>query len=379
MTALADYAKLESEARFFDGTSARPQEVVVSFGERSLIIMALDDRALAHWPLATLRALGDPGETSVQIVPDPEADERVVLTDPEMIAAIRAVCPGLYARKANRRGIRRVLVWSAAALGSVALILFVLVPALAGRLADYIPPEREQALGDAIAEKLGEILVLGGDMTAPQMCVAPEGSRALQMMVDRVAPETLPYPLRVSVLDHGLVNAVALPGGRILIFRGLIDAADTPEEVAGVLAHEIGHVIHRDPTRNVLRAAGTAGIIGVLLGDVFGGTVIGAASDAILNASYQREAETAADEAAYALLVKAELPVRPFAAFFERLHAKHGDTPGVLKPLASHPELSGRAARAAAADMVGDGPFTPVLDDRAWLALGNICEDREAL
>ena len=380
MTALDDYAKLEAEARYFDGVSATPREVVLSFGERSLMIVDPSDVAIAHWPLATLKSLSDPQDGTAQLVPDADSDERVVLEDAEMIAAIAQVCPGLYSRPVDKKGLGRVMVWGVGAIASVVLILLVLVPAIADQLAEYIPPEREVALGDAIAGQIGEILTLdaeeGEDARTPALCTAPEGLAALEKMTGRLTPrEGLPYPLRVSVLDHPLVNAVALPGGRILIFRGLIDAADSPEEVAGVLAHEIGHVVHRDPTRGVLRAAGTAGIIGLLLGDFFGATVIAAASDAVLNASHQREAEQKADEAAYGMLREAGLPSRQFATFFERLRAQHGDAQGPLRYLASHPGLAGRAQRAAAADTIGDGPFVPVLNDRDWVAMENICDE----
>ena len=376
MTALDDYAKLEAAARYFDGVSARPREVVLSFGERTLMIVGYDDLPIAHWPLASLRGVGDPGGRVTQLVPDLASDERVALDDPEMIDAINRVCPNLYHRPPSRRKLRRVAVWSAAALASVALILLILIPALADRLAVYVPPEREQALGDAIAAKIGDIL--GGDAGSPTLvCTAPEGTRALERMVGRLTPPSgLPYPLRVSVIDNPLVNAVALPGGRVLVFRGLLEVAETPEEVAGVLAHEFGHVINRDPTRGVLRAAGTAGIIGIMLGDVFGASVIAAASDAILNAKHQREAEILADEAAYRSLASAGLPSRSFARFFERLDAQHGAVAGPLRYVASHPGAAGRAERAAAADTIGDGTFTPVLTDRDWIALGNICDQK---
>lgn len=374
-TALEQYAKLEAEARFFDGHHANPREVILSFGARTLIIMGHDDQAVSHWPLASLRSLGAPGDRTVQLVPDLSSDERVVLEDPDMIDAIRAVCPHLHHRPVNRRGVRRAAGWAIGAIGSAVLILFVLVPALADQLADYVPPEREQALGDAVARQIGQLLSLDGDAT-PGLCTAPEGSAALKRMTARISPGLdLPYPLRVSVIDHEMVNAVAVPGGRILIFRGLIEKAETPEEVAGVLAHEIGHVQNRDPTRGVLRAAGTAGIIGLLLGDFYGASVIAAGTDAVLNASHQREAERLADEAAYAMLGGADLPTGPFADFFTRLEQEHGDVDGPLRYLASHPNLAGRADRALAADRIGDGPFRPVLDDRSWIALGNICDE----
>jgi Zn-dependent protease with chaperone function len=218
-------------------------------------------------------------------------------------------------------------------------------------------------------------LALAGDRK-PQLCENDAGRAALDRMATRLNPNPeLPYPLRVDVIDHGLVNAAALPGGRILLFRGLIDAAGNPEEVAGVLAHEIGHVVYRDPTREALRAAGTAGILGLLLGDIFGASIVVVASDAVLNASYQREAEVRADETAYRLLAAAELPSRPFADFFLKMREKYGETPEFLKLVASHPGLEIRAQHAAEADRIGDGPYEPVLSDRDWIALRGICSD----
>lgn len=376
MTALAQYAKLEAEARYFDGLSSHPREVVISFGERSLVIIGYDDVVIGHWPLASLRALGLRGDPTVQIVPQDDSDERLVLSDAEMIRAIGMVCPDLYVRPVNRRGVGRALVWGAGAVGAVLVMVFVLVPLLADRMAELIPPEREVALGDSVVGQLQSLLHWSGQGDAG-FCTGPEGQAALTRLVARLNPDTeLPYPLRVDVIDHSLINALAVPGGRILLFRGLLEAADTPEEVAGVLAHEIGHVVSRDPTRGVLRAAGTAGILGLFLGDVFGGTVLVAASEAMLNATNQREAETLADETAYRLLARAKLPSRPFARFFEKMHDQYGDDDkSVVRYFASHPGLLGRAERAAAADAIGDGPFEPSITDRDWVALRGICDE----
>ncbi|MFQ5565285.1 MAG: M48 family metallopeptidase [Paracoccaceae bacterium] len=374
MTALAKYAKLEAEGRYFDGESALPRDVVLSFGERSLVIMGFNEEVLAHWPLASLRAVGLRRDSAVQLVPHRDSDERLVLSDRQMLAAIGEVCPGLYHRPVDRKGVRRALLWAGGAVGSLALIVFVLVPLLAGQLALMIPPAREQQLGDAVVEQLQSLLELaGGDR--PGICDTPSGVAALDRMVARLDPDPhLPYPLRVGVLDHGMANALALPGGRILIFRGLLEAADNPEEVAGVLAHEIGHVVYHDPTREALRAAGTAGILGLLLGDVFGASIVVAATDAVVNASYQRDAETRADETAYALLGAAELPTRPFADFFTKMRKEYGEMPEFLQLLASHPGLEGRAQRAAAADRIGEGPYEPALSDQDWVALRGICQ-----
>jgi Zn-dependent protease with chaperone function len=376
MTALERYAKLEAEARYFDGRSAAPRPVVVSFGERSLVIMGFNDVALAHWPLASLRAVGRKGDDPAQLVPHPASDERLVLSDGEMLEAIARVCPDLYHRPVDRKHVRHAFLWAGGAVAALVLMVFVLIPVLAGRLALMIPPDREQQLGDAVVEQLRTVLSFLGSAEKPALCDAPEGVAALEAMTRRLAPAPdLPYPLRVGVIDHGMINAVALPGGRVLIFRGLLEAAGSPEEVAGVLAHEIGHAFHHDPTRMALRAAGTAGILGLVLGDVFGASIVVVATDAVLNASYQREAEAQADRVALALLAEAGLPSGPFARFFEKMRAKYGDAEGVFKLIASHPGLAERAARAAEADAIGEGPFEPALDDQQWVALKGICQN----
>jgi len=374
MTAVPEYAKLEAEARYFDGQSAQPRNVMVSFGERSLVILGFNDTVIAHWPLASLRAIGARGDNAAQLVPDSDSDERLVLTDWAMLKAIGRVCPDLYKRKVDGRHVGRAFLWSGLALCSLAAMVLVLVPALAAQLALMVPPEREQRLGDSVVEQLQALLSLGG-RDRPALCETPAGSAALDALVARLSADAaLPYPLRVGVIDHEMPNAVAVPGGRILVFRGLLDAASTPEEVAGVLAHEIGNVISRDPTREALRAAGTAGILGLLLGDVFGASIVVVASDAMLNASFQRDAETKADESAYRLLAEAELPAKPFAGFFRKVRDKYGDAEGFMKLVASHPGLEERAIRAAAADKIGDKAYQPALTDQEWVALRGICQ-----
>jgi predicted Zn-dependent protease len=98
------------------------------------------------------------------------------------------------------------------------------------------------------------------------------------------------------------------------------------------------------------------------------------ATDAVVNASYQRDAETRADETAYALLADAELPSRPFADFFVKIKKKYGDADGFMKLISSHPGLDGRAERAAAADRIGDATYEPSLNDQEWVALRGICQ-----
>ena len=180
---------------------------------------------------------------------------------PRTARLLLARCPNLH-RRPGARNQWRLTGWALAALASVALIIFVLVPVMADQLADYLPPAGEKALGDTTFEQIRSALS-DTEFDPLRICDDVNGTAALHRIKARLTEHIdLPYPLQVHVLNHELVNAFALPGGHVVFFRGLIDAADTPDEVAAVFAHEIGHVVNRDPTRIALRSAGSVGVLG---------------------------------------------------------------------------------------------------------------------
>lgn len=189
-------------------------------------------------------------------------------------------------------------------------------------------------------------------------------------MVARLASHAnLHVPLRVRVIDSPMPNAFALPGGHVFILRGLFDLAQGPDEVAGVLAHEIAHIELRHPAEVAIKRATGAFLVGLLFGDVLGLSVLGVVADTLISAAYTRPAEADADRRGVEILSAAGVSAAPFAAFFERLAAKDAGMPDILAYLSSHPPSPERAQRAR--DGAHDG--VPILDDGAWQALKTIC------
>ena len=142
------------------------------------------------------------------------------------------------------------------------------------------------------------------------------------------------------MVRRGEPNAFALPGGRIYVFQGLIERAETVDELAGVLAHEIGHVAHRDGKRSVLQGAGLSFLFGMLLGDFVGGGAVIFAAKTILQTSYSREVETAAD--GYGVELDAQVRRRPARA---RHHADPDRRrPRIRTEVAARPSRYARAA-----------------------------------
>ncbi len=183
----------------------------------------------------------------------------------------------------------------------------------------------------------------------------------------------LPYPVTVSVLDHSMVNAFALPGGQVVFFRGMLEVADSPDEIAAVLAHEIGHVAARDPTRMALRSAGSLGVLGLLFGDFAGGAAVLFLVEQIIEADYSREAEGAADDFAIALLQEAGVDPGALGDLFQKLLDENGDAEGIAAHFMSHPALGDRIETARrAGDEISE--TRQVISDEEWAALKSICE-----
>ena len=352
--------------------------MLVEFDHTRLEISGDEIPDRLHWAYSDLRERLDQAGSQSIIVQQTGNEARLLIDDKSSADWLRNVSHDLANPDNPPGSYHRLAISAGVALASVFLILFVIIPALSNTLAALIPIDREIALGKGSVRQIERILTLerNPDLT----CSSTEGDLALAKMSARLSAQfDSPYPIDVRVFDHEMINAFAVPGGQIILFKGLIDAAGTPEEVAGVLGHEMGHVIHRDPTRLALRSAGSVGILGMLVGDFAGGAATLVLAEQLIAANYAQEAEAGADVFATEVLADAELPSKPFAEFFDKLDAQFGgddeDENDFLSHLASHPELRKRADAARRADTIGDRDFTPVLTKDEWNSLRAICDD----
>ena len=150
------------------------------------------------------------------------------------------------------------------------------------------------------------------------------------------APDGLDF--NVTVLSGPTVNAYALPGGRIIISRGLLRAARYEEEVIGVLAHEVAHVLHRHGMEAMAQNAGLS-----ILTSLFGASWFGTGDGlvALGELSYSRAAEEEANRTAVELLRAAGLPDTGLASFLTRPMV-HQTSGGAWAILSIHPNPADR-------------------------------------
>ena len=153
--------------------------------------------------------------------------------------------------------------------------------------------------------------------------------------------------------------------------RGLLVHADSPEEIAGIAAHELGHLAHDHSTRALYRSFAVALLIGVLFGDLTGGTLAGGLAEWLVNTGYSRDAERDADAFALERLKAAGIGTEGLADFFARLEEKHGKEDGLLpRLLSTHPATAERLAHIRAASSPG---LRQAMDEEEWSAARRTC------
>ncbi len=367
-------AQPEGFADFFDGISAVSHRVSFEIDDVARTIVIRWPGALPLvWAIDELREIPDQADQNKLVLTSMTRPlARLILFGETEIAVLRHRAPKLTA-KPPVRGKGRVMAWAAAAITSVFVIVFGLVPIMADQLARILPTRGERALGEATLEQIQS--ALSDEFLPVSFCWTQEGEEALEAMLARLGSDELdlPYPVTVSVLDHEMKNAFALPGGQIVFFRGMLDAASSPDEIAAVLAHEVGHVAARDPTRIALRSAGSLGVLGLLFGDFAGGAVVLFLVEQLIQADYSRDAEAAADAFGIELLLDADIDPGALGTLFQNLRNDFGESEGIAAHFTSHPALGDRIAAAEAASARLSARL-PSLTDGAWQALRTICD-----
>ncbi|HET9949112.1 MAG TPA: M48 family metallopeptidase, partial [Longimicrobiales bacterium] len=322
------------------------------------------EHGLAHHP----EHGPDPGPAS-----DEGPVETLVVDDRTILSELVATAPpGARPAFAGVRGAtpwgRRLLLVGLAGVAFLATAYLWGVPMFAAALTDRVPLDWEREVGAAILEEVAP---------PESVCTDPERRRALEAILERLTRATpiAPYELRVTIVDDPMVNALAAPGGDIVVFQGLLEASESAEEVAGVLAHEAQHVVRRHGTRAVLEALPLQLAAAALGGDEAAGIFVGAASTlGVLR--YRRRDEAEADREGLRMLAAARVAPDGMLRFFERLAEEDAEAAEALGWLSTHP--ASRERLEALRTLAEAEPYEaePVLPGFEWSRMRAPCDAR---
>ncbi|NIR58656.1 MAG: M48 family metallopeptidase [Gammaproteobacteria bacterium] len=358
---------MQLEGYLTDGATAARHTVRVTPTPTGLELIDAQGRALERWgydglALAEEVYRGQP----VRLRHRAHGEARLTLPDPEALAALCRFEPRLCRRYySGRHTLTRLVAWSLA-LAAVIVGLVVGVPRLAEPLARAVPLEWETALGNHVVES--------GLPLAPR-CEGADGREVLDALTRRLAATVeTPYTFRVAVTADEAVNAFAAPGGRIVLFHGLIEFAEGPDEVVGVLAHEVAHVVARHPMEALLRDAGYRLLFTALTGDASAaGAAAAGVGESLIALSYSRADEVEADRMGVEMMNRAGLRSTGLTEFFDRMRAREGDLPEGLAFLSTHP-LHAERVQELRPRVRGTGES---LGPARWRALRRMCAESQ--
>ena len=285
-------------------------------------------------------------------------DDRTILSNTSLREAA-ALAPAL-------RRIRR----SRAKSWAITLVVFAaLIAALWGllHLKDPLVAVLARRVPPAVERKIGEVglrqIALSKSTISDERIVEP--MRKLLEPIARAAASTR-YRYELNVVDDPAVNAFALPGGPIVLNSGLILAARSPEEIAGVVGHEIAHITEQHSVEQIISSLGVFAIVQAMFGDISGlAAVIIDGGARLVTMSFSREAEREADEVGLKYLAAAKIDPRGMLSFFETLREQEGVAGApALALLSTHPATDDRIRHLEARiRRLGGGPWrTPDID-----------------
>jgi predicted Zn-dependent protease len=267
------------------------------------------------------------------------------LKDSTLISAFRHAAPYEILReleetaaKVRRVRSRRRAIWLVVAtmLCSVAFFFWFASDLLVDFAVSRIPLEWEQKLGEsAYRDFLAQQTVI---TEGPAIAAVKEITHRLTDSV----PDN-PYTFEVSLVKSDVVNAFALPGGYVVVFTGLMLKAESGEEVAGVLSHELNHVLRRHGLERIVKQIGLVAVLTILLGDPQGlAGLMKQLGVELLTLKFGRAQETEADLLGVQLLHRAKIDPSGMIRFFERLAQQDKDR---VEILSTHPMSDDRAER----------------------------------
>ena len=336
---------VEFQALYYDGKSSasRPVRVRAWTGELEIT----GEGVRARIPTAAVKVEPPIGATR-RILQLPEGAQ--LQTDDE--AAVAAAFPDRNALEGRIHLLERRWPYAVAAVLVVGLVAWWAVvygvPFAARLAAESVPIDVEAALGERTLGTL-DSMGCGPSMLAPKR-VAELRSRFAALT--HALEDGFRYRLELRSCRAIGANAFALPGGTIVMTDGLVKLAQNDDEIAAVLAHEVGHVRHRHGVRLAFQSLGVGVLVATLFGDAASlSTIIVAVPGVLVHTGYSRAFEEEADRYAFVRLKELGLSPRHFAEMLRRLEGSRGGGARgerALDYLSSHPATEKRIERALA-------------------------------
>jgi len=356
---------------YLDGQSANRRNARI-YLEAGDLRIDLADGAIISWPYGEIRQTqGAYAGEQVRLEHGSEPAEVLVIDDERFLASFHEILPsraaGFHNPAKRRQRFQLTIVAGGASIALLLAAYFWGIPTLATIAAPWVPVSWEEKLGESVVEQVAP---------AEQRCSDPQRLAQIEGLVKSMLAtqgETK-YQFKIHVVNQPMFNALAAPGGHIVIFRGLLDRTENAEELAGVLAHELQHILKRHVTRSLLEYASTSFLVAAVIGDVSGLVSFGVeAAQMLAQMRFSRQHESEADAAGLKMLLAAKIDPAGMIAFFETVRKEEGHLPTALSYVSSHPQTELRIARLKSLIAASTADSQKLLPDYSWEDIKKIC------
>ena len=360
------------EGHYLDGQTAARQRVSIRLMRLGLHVTT-ERGATLWWPYEEIRQTqGFYSGEQVRLERGGEFSEALLVSDISFLTQLHQIAPELATRfhkpAHRRRRARLVLIAALASMGVLAVLYLWGIPALAAFVASRVPVSWEERLGRSIVTHL----------VPPAMrCTDKTRTRVIDEIITVLtAPlPTSPFTIRVIVVNDSTINAFAVPGGYIVLYRGLLEKTQTAEELAGVLAHELQHIFKHHVTQALIQHVSTGLLLAAITGDTSKATAYGLESARLLGIlRYSRQSEEEADAAGMRMLLESGIDPKGMIAFYELLTKSTSETSSILKYLSTHPSTGDRIKNLKSLVEQSQPKSVKLLKGYDWSNIKKICQ-----
>lgn len=349
---------------YLDGVTAVRQPVSITLTPSGLQIAKTDGAAFV-WPYAEITQTQ--GFYAGEPVRLERGSEALIISDTAFLQTLRVIAPASSKKFHNPAVRKKRVLWiiagAIAVVAALAAAYIWIIPAGAIILAEHVPPDWEAKLGDAVVEQFVK------NETKCASSLPQQSVDRIMQALNTAAPKH-PYRFHVYIVKDKTVNALAAPGGNLIIFTGLLEQTKSTEELAGVLAHEMQHVLQKHATKGIIQNLSITALLTVALGDA---GIAGDAARTLGSLHYSRTMEEEADRHGMELLIKARISPNGMIDIFDTLSKKYGNEPELFKYISSHPLMADRIKKLKTQAETASLVSTPLLPDISWSQVVKSC------
>ena len=288
--------------------------------------------AMVSWLIRDLEARFDPS-TAVSVIRNRVQPGELRIEGPDAakhIGELQAEQQKPWHHKRSGKEWIRNSLLVAGLLGLLFLLYLLLVPWISQQLASRVSVKTESQMGDAVYDAMG--------LSAIEDTAA---TRTLNEFFKAMAVPSA-YDIKITVVDEPVMNAFALPGGRIVVYKPLLQKIQSYPELAALLSHEFIHIQNRHATKSIFRRLGSKVFLGLLFGRVGSVTAILVNhADNLKNLTYSRKLEKEADMDGLSILLERKIDPSGFTDLFRHLK-EAAPASGLPEFLGSHPDTDKR-------------------------------------